>query len=115
MSWLCVKEQYARGSDSQVGEQRSRVSLDAQRSFFGEHLAWWVPAFAAALWRKSMGSAADAAGSTANNLHAGLSRALAAFIPLERARLAIPTPRELLAPSETQLEDADQTPCTGCS
>lgn len=113
MAWLLNKEQYALAQGGAQVEEHVEVCRDAQKKFFAEHLAWWVPAFATALWRKAEGTPHPGTPGAARTFHGALASALAAFVPMERALLAVPPPEELLAPRAT--EDADSDGCGGCS
>jgi TorA maturation chaperone TorD len=79
------------------------VCDEVQRAFFRDHLAWWVPAFASGLRRKSD-----------DGIYGEVGRALAAWIPIERMRLDIPLPRVSLA-SVADNRPEDQLECAGCS
>jgi len=79
------------------------VCWDAEESFFRDHLAWWVPAFARVLGQKAPDSP-----------YATVARVLAAFLPLERGRFDVDlphTPRQSLPVTQTE----DVTGCAACS
>jgi TorA maturation chaperone TorD len=97
MAFLLQKERLARAPE-QAG-----VCADAQRSFFGEHLAWWVPSFATGLRRKA-----------GRGFYRAVGHVLAAFMPLERARLGVEVPRVPLQPALIERPE-EQTGCTGCT
>jgi TorA maturation chaperone TorD len=86
-------------------EKRERMEIcdAAQRAFFTEHLAWWLPAFASGLRRKAAGG-----------LYTALGNFLAAFVPLERARWSVAPPRLSVQPQLIERPE-EQEACTGCS
>ena len=107
MAWLIAKEQNA------PDEEKAEITREAQRKFFEDHLAWWVPAFALALRRKADGvSGPGDLAAPATSLLGELGRLLAAFVQVERRLLNIKPPTELVAPKDT---DGAETPeCEGC-
>jgi TorA maturation chaperone TorD len=88
------------GSDSSV--DHASVCEDAARSFFRDHLAWWVPAFAYGLRRKA-----------ASGFYAAVANVLAAIVPAERALLGI-LPATKPAQPELIENPEEQTGCTAC-
>ena len=84
-------------------EGDAEVTRDAQKRFFREHIAWWVPAFAMALRRKADDD---------NNFYGTLGRALAEFIAVERRLLDVAPPTELVEARQT--EGTDSPECEGC-
>jgi TorA maturation chaperone TorD len=105
MAYLLTKKRLARaGADGDPeAAARAEVCDDAARSFFRDHLAWWLPAFAAGLRRRAGGG-----------FFAELGRVLAAFVPSERRRLGVDTPS---LPGPPQPREAPEEPagCAGCS
>lgn len=93
------------GSDGNASgpEERAMICEDAAHKFFQDHLAWWVPAFAKGLAHKAGGG-----------IYATLARTLAAWIPIERARMSIPSPRH---PVQAVLIERpeEQGGCEGCA
>lgn len=95
MAWLIAKEQHALttvGPD-RAGPDRAehvQVCREAQRRFFGEHLAWWVPAFTHALANKA----------GPDSFHAVFADSLAAFVAIERAFMHVPLPSTLCPEEE---------------
>jgi len=96
-AWLLARQRDAARSgrdasglpaDAALAEQPAAAWRDAQRRFLREHLAWWLPAFARALFRAADGSEAALAGSYL----ASLAHALSAWVPLERAALGVDAP-----------------------
>lgn len=112
MAWLIAKEEHARTGNSRDSADKSARCRDAQRRFFAEHLAWWVPAFARALRLKAEGSTNDAPVEAATRtFHGCLARNLAAMIAVERALLRVPPPEELVASRPTEEGAHD---CSAC-
>lgn len=106
LAWLVAKERYAR---AQVGEgwlERAQVCRDAQRRFVAEHLAWWVPAFARALGDRARSLCPPPA------LQLALADALAAYVPIERALLAVDPP-DVLAQPRLERDDSGDG-CGSC-
>jgi DMSO reductase family type II enzyme chaperone len=99
MAWLVAKQRHAldAGTDAQV-RQNADICDAAARRFFQQHVAWWVPAFAHALRRRTSGFYRD------------LADALAGFVHIERVLLGVPAPTELVAPQQTQ----DTAECEQC-
>jgi len=96
MAFLLRKERLA-----ETAEQAS-VCADAQRSFLRDHLAWWVPSFAAGLRRKAE-----------SGFYATVAHVLAAFMPVERARLGVAAPSAPMRPAFIERPE-EQAGCTGC-
>ena len=107
MAWLIAKGPLA------PDEGKARLTQDAQKKFFAEHLAWWVPAFARALRSKADGNAGPVRlAAPAKSYFGTLGRTLAAFVAVERRLLGIEPPTELVEAKET---DGTETPeCEGC-
>jgi TorA maturation chaperone TorD len=106
LAWLVAKERHAMGQDGAQWKERARTSRDAQRTFFEEHLAWWVPAFARALGLRA-GALTDPA-----PLQSALAAVLASWVPLERALLGVAPPTELVGPRSEVVGAEDA--CSGC-
>jgi TorA maturation chaperone TorD len=88
-------------ADSSAREQAD-VCDQALHDFVRDHLAWWVPAFAAGLRRK-----AD------HGLYHALARVLAALIPAERQLLGIDPPFQAVQPALIE-QPEEQSGCSGC-
>ncbi len=104
MAFLLMKKRLALAAvdiDPDAGE-RASICDRAQRDFFRDHLAWWVPAFAAGLRRKARGS-----------YHHALARALAAWIPAECRRLDIPAALKPVRPELIERSE-EQSGCAAC-
>jgi TorA maturation chaperone TorD len=104
MAFLLLKKRLALAAvelDPEAVEQAS-VCERAQRDFFSDHLAWWIPAFAAGLGRKAAGG-----------YHHALARVLAAWVPAECCRLDIPA---VLRPVRPELIEGpeEQPGCAAC-
>jgi TorA maturation chaperone TorD len=107
MAWLIAKQEYAFQCAEKVA-----ACVDAQKSFFRDHLAWWVPAFALALRRRADRiSGADEIASPAQSFYGALAQSLASFICIERAVLAISPPTELMIPQPTADTEAGCDEC----
>jgi TorA maturation chaperone TorD len=100
MAWLIFKQRCARESSAgPIAEERSAVCAAAASRFFRQHVAWWVPAFAHALRRRSDG------------YYGTLADVLGAFVCVERALSDTPAPTELIAPRATDDTDAGCEQC----
>jgi TorA maturation chaperone TorD len=104
MAFLMLKRRQAvaaTGHGLEAGEQAG-VCDRALRDFFRDHLAWWLPAFAAGLRRKANGG----------YLHA-LAGVLAALIPAECHRLDISAVLRPVRPEaiEGPEEPSDRAAC----
>jgi len=109
MAWLIFKEEAAYGQrHSAPGEAATCVS--AQRSFFRDHLSWWLPAFARGLHARA-GAAANNSDTPARSesYHQALARALASFTACERSILRIPLPQVKVSPLQV-----DEGECDSC-
>lgn len=103
MAFLLSKKREALAAalnDPEWAEQ-AEICDQAQRDFFRDHLAWWVPTFAAGLRRKASG------------YHDALAAALAAWIPDECRRLRIDA---VLRPAGPELieQPEEQSGCAAC-
>ncbi len=104
MAFLLLKKRLVRATPEPAGRcERSEVCGQAERAFFADHLAWWVPAFARGLRRKAEDGLFEAVG-----------QLLGAFIAVERGLLAVPAPR---LPVQAALIERpeEQAGCTGCT
>jgi TorA maturation chaperone TorD len=103
MAFVLLKKRLALAANGPEGSERAAVCDEAERSFFREHLAWWVPAFATGLRRKA-----------GTGFYAEVGRALAAWVPVERGLLGLPA-----APLPVQAalieRPEEQAACAGCS
>jgi TorA maturation chaperone TorD len=102
MAFLLMKQRLAE-EGPEADSDAAAVCADAQRTFFRDHLSWWLPAFATGLRRKAE-----------QDYYAALACAIAAFTPLERARLGVDPPRFPLQPVSTA-EPEERTSCGGCA
>jgi len=112
MAWLVEKQRLALQVHG-PGSQQEEVCRDAQQRFLADHLAWWAPAFAFALRKRSDGlqQAAEIAAAPTSYLGA-FARLLVSYIAIERALCEVPAPRELVAPTPTEEAPAA---CGDCS
>lgn len=106
--WLLAKERSALRPDNQDAAEQAEICRDAQKSFVEAHLAWWIPAFAHALKKKT-----DHTDTATSGYLGELAKALAAWIPIERAALGIEPPTELMAPNATEQDEMDCGACGG--
>jgi TorA maturation chaperone TorD len=105
MAFLQTKQRLATasaGEDARAADDQAEVCDLAAKSFFQDHLAWWVPAFATGLMRKAGGG-----------YNAAFARLLAAFIPVERQRLGIEAPSKLVQPDLIERPE-EQSGCATC-
>jgi TorA maturation chaperone TorD len=84
-------------------DEHASVCDEAQRSFFRDHLAWWVPSFTTGLRRKAGGG-----------FYAALGKVLAALLPLERNRFGVEVPRMPLQATLIERPE-EQAGCAGCA
>jgi TorA maturation chaperone TorD len=105
MALLLMKKRLTLASPDEGPEaaERARVCDEAQRNFFREHLAWWVPAFATGLRRKA-----------GHGFYAAAGQVLAALVPAERSRLGVDTPPVPVQPARIERPE-EQAGCAGCS
>lgn len=95
MAFLLTKERVASETEHKA------VCRVAQRDFIRDHLAWWVPSYAAGLANKA-----------GTGPFASLARALAAYLPTERNRFGLKAPA---APARAQSVPAEEPAgCAGC-
>jgi putative dimethyl sulfoxide reductase chaperone len=105
LAFLLLKKRLALAAvdlDPEASEQAS-VCERAHRDFFRDHLAWWVPAFAAGLRRRAKDGYPHV-----------LARVLTAWIPAECRRLDISA---VLMPVRPELIEGpeEQSGCAACS
>jgi TorA maturation chaperone TorD len=103
LAFLLMKRRIALRATDPGSQERAEICEHALRDFVSEHLAWWVPTFAAGLARK--------AGPT--GYHAALARVLTTWIPAECRRLGIAS---VLRPVRPELIETpeEQTGCASC-
>jgi nitrate reductase assembly molybdenum cofactor insertion protein NarJ len=101
MAFLLMKKRLAAQAQN---VENVEICAAAQTSFFRDHLAWWVPAFATGLRRRA-----------GSGLHAALAQVLAALIPLERQRLGVDTTSIPAQPTIIERPDEDSLSCAGCA
>jgi TorA maturation chaperone TorD len=105
MAFVLMKKRLAvvfEGQDPAT-EERSGVCAETLRSFFVDHISWWMPSFAAGLRRKAE-----------SGIYYHLGTFLAAFMPIERARFDVPPPRLPLQPDIIERPE-EQSGCTACT
>lgn len=76
MSVLITRELYA--LENGFSAEAAKVCHDAQRTFFKDHLAGWLPAFGQTLMNQ------------ASDFYVALGKIICAFVPAERAILGVP-------------------------
>src|SRR5262249_47366703 len=84
LAFVLLKRPLALAGPGTNAEKDEQVSVcdAAERTFFRDHLAWWLPSFATGLRRKA-----------GHGVYAELGQVLAAFLPVERRRFGVPAPR----------------------
>jgi TorA maturation chaperone TorD len=104
MAFLLMKKRMALETlqDKALGAEHAGICERAIADFFGDHLAWWVPAFAAGLGRKA-----------GEGLYAAIAPVLSALIPLERQRLGLPAPARPVHPDLIERPE-EQAGCAAC-
>jgi TorA maturation chaperone TorD len=102
MAVLFLKKRLAADLDVPEAANHIGVCETALGAFFRDHLAWWVPSFAAGLRRKAGGG-----------LYAALGRVLAAWMPPERGRFGVKAPQAPVRPAFIERPEADAG-CGGC-
>jgi len=104
MAFLLMKSRIAKTSSNPEPEVLDRANrcLHAQRLFFRDHLAWWLPSFASGLERKA-----------GLGLYAALGQVFRAWTPSECRRLEI---EQVLRPVQPDLIDhsEQQSGCATC-
>jgi TorA maturation chaperone TorD len=104
MAFVLLKKRLALVGEEGNPEKDEQASIceAAARSFFRDHLAWWLPSFATGLRRKE-----------GHGFYAELGRVLAAFLPVERGRFDVPAPR---LPVQVSLEPRpeEEAGCAAC-
>jgi TorA maturation chaperone TorD len=105
MAFLLLKKRLALASGAPEEDIAERVSLcdEVERTFFRDHLAWWVPSFTTGLRRKA-----------GSGFYAVAGRVLAALLPVERARFGLEAPR-LSLPASLIERPEEQAGCAGCA
>jgi TorA maturation chaperone TorD len=103
MAVLLMKKRLALAAPADSGmAEGAEVCAEAERSFFRDHLAWWIPAFATGLCRKAGGG-----------LYAALAQVLAAWGFVERCRFGLPAPRLPVQASVIERPE-EQAGCMTC-
>lgn len=100
MAHLLLKRRLA--GDTPLGRERAEVCEDAARRFFRDHLAPWLPSFAAGIQRRG-------------KFYAAVGRALAAFVPTERSRFGIKAPRAAAQSAPVTRPEEEAEGCAGCA
>jgi TorA maturation chaperone TorD len=101
MAHLLLKQRLA-DDGTPTGQERAEVCADAARRFFRDHLAPWLPSFAAGMQRRG-------------GFYAAVGRALAAFVPAERGRLGIKAPRARVRAAPASRPEEETEGCGDCA
>lgn len=105
MAFILMKKRLASTTEDggDAPSEHHLVCEQAEQSFVKDHLAWWVPAFATGLLRKSGGG-----------YYHALARTLAALIPAERHRLNLPAPFQSARPELIEYPE-EESGCASCA
>jgi len=101
MAFLLMKKRLAKEAQD---VEHAEICSAAEVSFFRDHLAWWVPAFATGLRRRA-----------GSGLYAQLAQVLSALIPAERQRLGVDTTSIPVLPTLIEQPDEDSLGCASCA
>jgi TorA maturation chaperone TorD len=93
----------AAAAEDPAAAEHAGVCAEAERDFFRDHLAWWLPAFATALRRQAGGG-----------FYAAVGTALAALVASERRRLGVDTPSVAARPDAGEPPEEPEA-CAGCA
>jgi len=114
MAWLIAKVIHAKQSGINNLIEKVEICNKAQKTFCEKHLSWWTPAFCTTLHQKAEGiNAGSDLNSVPKSFYGAVAIALAAFINMERNRMKIPPPTELLQPNPDKV--SEEMSCDGCS
>jgi putative dimethyl sulfoxide reductase chaperone len=104
MAFLLTKKRRAQESSASDPDamEHTIVCDDAQRKFFRDHIAWWIPAFATGLRRKA-----------GRGFYAPLGGLLAALVPVERRQFGVVDTREPVQPDLIERPE-EQSGCSAC-
>ena len=105
MAFLLMKQRQIRQTMKSDSDKTEKLAVcdQAATDFFREHIAWWVPAFATGLIRRSE-----------SGIYAELGKVLAAFFRAECMRLGIATARMPLA-VVAPVQAEEPTECAACA
>ena len=104
MAFMLMKKRLATvsGEEDSAAIEQGSVCEDAERNFFRDHLAWWLPVFAKGLGRKA-----------SSGLYAALAYVIAALVPAERQRLGVEIPVKRVQPEIIERPE-EQSGCAAC-
>jgi TorA maturation chaperone TorD len=102
MAILVMKKRVAEARGTAEGIEAAAVCETAAVDFFRDHLAWWVPAFAAGLQKRA-----------GSGFYAALATVLGAFIPAERHRMGVAGSRISLGPPIVERPE-EPMECAAC-
>jgi TorA maturation chaperone TorD len=97
MAFLLMKKRLA--SEAEDSEHVA-ICAAAEVSFFSEHLAWWVPAFATGLRRRA-----------SSGVYAELAQFLGALVPAERHRLGVAATPSTARPAPIERPEEEPQGC----
>jgi TorA maturation chaperone TorD len=100
MATLLDLEHRAAETSSPEADERIALCQEAQRKFLTEHLAWWVPTFAALLRHQAP-----------HGFYASAADLLGALIAAERGLLSVDAPHCVSQPSRVERPEE----CEGCA
>lgn len=105
MAFVLLKRRLALAAADEDPEaaENAKVCERAEHSFFRDHLAWWLPAFAAALRRQA-----------GHGFYVAVGMALAALVHAERRRLDVDTPSVPAGPNPVEPPEELEA-CAGCA
>lgn len=103
MSVLITKQRLAENFATKTGEEQGQICRAAQREFLRDHLVWWAPSYARGLERKA-----------GDGPYAAAGRILASFLPIERRRFNLKSPKMAVKPQSIERPE-ESTGCNGCS
>lgn len=98
-AFLLLKKRIARDAVDSTAAEQTKICEAARQAFFRDHIVWWVPTFSVAMRTKA-----------GSGFYEAVGRLLAAFIPIERARLGVAAQRSACQPNQTQHTEE----CEGC-
>jgi TorA maturation chaperone TorD len=104
MAFVLLKKRLARAAadGDPAADENVEVCARVEQSFFREHLAWWVSAFANGLRLRA-----------GDGFYVAVGRALAALVPAERYRLGVDTPSTPARPDRDEPPE-EREACAGC-
>jgi TorA maturation chaperone TorD len=102
MALLITKRRLAEAEPEGRLAEAALVCGDTERAFFRDHLAWWLPSFAAGLRHRSP-----------TGFYRHVADLLSRFVPMERARFDVPPPPLPVLPILSAGKDEEPASCVG--